>query len=62
MDSLVADIKVDGGAVTGTCDIAKLPGKCTFANGTGSLAPFALAVVVTQTPDGTWDWDGTLGP
>jgi hypothetical protein len=61
MDALVAVIKVAGGTATGQCSIATLPGKCTFATGTGSLAAFRLAAVVTQTPTGLWDWDGTLG-
>ena len=58
MDALAADIKVAGGTATGQCSIATLPGKCTFAKGTGSLAAFHGDLVVTQNAAGLWMWDG----
>jgi len=58
MDALTADIKVAGGTATGQCSIATLPGTCTFAKGTGSLAAFHGDVVVTQNAAGLWMWDG----
>jgi hypothetical protein len=61
-DALVAVIKVAGGTATGQCNIATLPGKCTFASGTGSLAKFHEDLVVTQDASGLWIWDGPLAP
>jgi hypothetical protein len=59
-DALTAQIKAVGGTATGTCSIATLPGKCSFATGTGSLAKFHEDLVVTQDSSGLWIWDGPL--
>ena len=61
-DALVAEIKVAGGTATGRCNIATLPGTCTFAAGTGTLAAFHENLVVTQDSSGLWIWDGPLAP
>jgi hypothetical protein len=61
-DALVAEIKVAGGTATGHCNIATLPGTCTFASGTGTLAAFHEDLVVTQDASGLWIWDGPLAP
>lgn len=61
-DALAAEIKVAAGTATGTCNIATLPGTCTFAAGTGTLAKFHEDLVVTQDSSGLWIWDGPLAP
>jgi len=61
-DALVAEIKVAGGTATGHCNIASLPGTCTFTAGTGTLAVFHEDLVVTQDSSGLWIWDGPLAP
>lgn len=61
MDSLTATVIVEGGSVTGTCNIATLPGTCKFTPGTGTLAKMPAEVVVTQAGP-TWFWEGDLRP
>ena len=60
--ALAAVITVSGGTATGVCNIASLPGKCSFTAGTGTLAAFREELVVTQDADGLWYWDGPLAP
>ena len=61
MDSLTATITVEGGSATGTCNIANMPGTCTFTPGTGTLAKLPSKIVVTQAGP-IWMWDGDLVP
>jgi hypothetical protein len=50
-----------GGVAVGHCTLvfASLPGRCTFAGGTGIFTHFQASVAVSVDPAGLWHWEGT---
>jgi hypothetical protein len=62
-DALDTDVVIDAGPgnrATGHCTLvfASLPGRCTFAGGTGVFTHFQASVAVSVDGTGLWHWDG----